>query len=644
MAKPSRKKSVRSSGSPGMATARDPLVEIGTSQGDRTDRRNVLLVALVAIVVRTLFFLLNRHNNPLFDNPIMDGLYHHEWALRIVGGDFWGDEVFFRAPLYPYFLALLYKLSGSSIAFALACQHVLGAMSAVLVYFLAREYFVHAVALVAGFAAALYWPFIYFEGDLLIVTLIITLDLAALLLAARALRKDRTFVFAAAGFVFGLSAVARPSILVVLFFLPVVVYARDRAMRPVLRRSVWLFAGAVVAIAPVLVRNYLVGHDFVPVASQGGVNFYIGNNPESDGRTAIVPGTRWDWWGGYHDAILQAETEAGRALKPSEVSNHYFAKGLGFVFGSPARSVPLLAHKLALFWAGGERSNNKYIYFFWHQSGMGRVPLPGFWLIAPLGLAGGVLLWRRRRELSLLYLFVLTYMAGVVAFFVNARFRLPVVPVVIIFAAYVACHFVTQLKQHSTGRLKVAVLLACCFIVVDSDFLRFRENKVHADSISHYTLGNAYLKDNRTGPAMEEYEKALDVYRRYPTPGFQLVERNVKYNLGRLYAARGHCARAIPLLESVGGTDEYTILAMELSGDCYASLNRFVDAFRVYAQILRTAPGHPEASSKLVDVAIRQSRMYVSNGDRASASAILQQTLAILPGNAVVTQALEALP
>jgi len=134
------------------------------------------IIIAIAFIVRLVFFYLNRQNNPLFHYPIMDSLYHHEWAKEIVAGNFWGDEVFFRAPLYPYFLALLYKISSSSIGFALFCQHLLGCITAVLLYFLSREYFQRNISLLAGILAALYWPFIYFEGELLIVTLVLFLD------------------------------------------------------------------------------------------------------------------------------------------------------------------------------------------------------------------------------------------------------------------------------------------------------------------------------------------------------------------------------------------------------------------------------------------------------------------------------------
>ena len=55
-----------------------------------------------------------RHNDPLFLSPQMDALYHHEWALAIAAGREFIADAFFRAPLYPYFLGLLYKLFGAN--------------------------------------------------------------------------------------------------------------------------------------------------------------------------------------------------------------------------------------------------------------------------------------------------------------------------------------------------------------------------------------------------------------------------------------------------------------------------------------------------------------------------------------------------
>jgi len=573
---------------------------------------DIAVIAACALGVRIVFFLLSRHNNPLFQHPIMDSLYHHEWALDIISGNFWGSEVFFRAPLYPYFLALLYKIGGSSIAFAVFCQHLMGCVTAVFIYFLCREYFARGIALLSGLIAALYWPFLYFEGELLIVSLILLLDVAFLWSLSIAVRRGDGRIFLASGMMLGLSAVARPSILIFVIALPFALHWGRVRLQSKAASSGWkketvlVLAGTLLFVAPVIVRNYVVGHDLVPIASQGGVNFYIGNNPGSDGRTAIVPGTRADWWGGYYDAIERAEKAEGRSLKPSEVSNYYFREGLKFIFDSPGAAAKLLLHKFRLFWAGGERSNNKYIYFFWHLTGMGRVPLPGFWLVAPLGLLGAILLWRRRAALAPLYLFVITYMAGVVAFFVNARFRLPVVPVLILFASYAVFHLITAYRRKSFDLLKTAVILLVCIAAVDYDFLTFRENKTREDSISLYSLGNAYLKMDEKESAIAAYEKARETYRRYPRSSYTLVARNVDYNLGLLYWETGRCDKAIEILEKIGGSDRYAFIAKERLADCYAKEGRPQDAIHTYETILSA----PIPQSMRRDVYLGLARTY----------------------------------
>jgi hypothetical protein len=75
-------------------------------------RGNLLLaVALLALTVRLIYIWQISHA-PFFDLRIGDARAYHEWALRIARGDWIGDRVFYQAPLYPYFLAVLYKIAG----------------------------------------------------------------------------------------------------------------------------------------------------------------------------------------------------------------------------------------------------------------------------------------------------------------------------------------------------------------------------------------------------------------------------------------------------------------------------------------------------------------------------------------------------
>jgi tetratricopeptide (TPR) repeat protein len=555
----------------------------------------------------------------------MDALYHSDWAKDILAGGTWAaDDVYFRGPLYPYLLAGLYKISGDSITFAVFVQHVLGTLSAGLTFLLAREYFSPRVSLVAGIIAALYWPLVYFEGDLLIVTTIVFLNAIMFLLFAKAAKSQKLWMYAAAGFVLGLSAVARPSILIFFPVVPVFIYLTARrakgghgATPSWVRQLVFTAVAAAIVITPVMVRNWVVGHAIVPVAASGGVNFYIGNNPRSDGSTAIVPNTRADWWGGFEDAIAIAERDEGRKLGLAGVSDYYFKRGLNFITSRPGDAAALMFKKTRLFWAGPERANNKFIYFFWHLAGMKYIPLPAFWIVAPFGLLGAFLLWPRRRELSMLYLFVVTYSIGVILFFVNARFRLPVVPILIIFAAYGALYIVAAFRSRSFGVAPALLVLTIAAVAVNHDYLWVRQMRSYSSAISHYTLGNAYLKMGLGETALENFQTAVRINREEPTPAFKLIARDVYYNLGVLLWDRGLCSRAIDALSKVDGTDVYAQTAMDHLGDCYLKRNQVQQAGNVYKRFLTIAPNDPRAITGMA-------RCYAMTGDLERARSMLE--------------------
>jgi tetratricopeptide (TPR) repeat protein len=562
----------------------------------RNELASVGIVFATALIIRSVYFFINKHNNPLFYHPILDELFHHEWARDILEGNFWGDEVFFRAPLYPYVLAFLYKVSGSSIAFAVYIQHVVGSLSAALVYVLARRYFSPRVSFLSGMLSALYWPLVYFEGDLLFETFVVFLDLAVLITLSVAIKRRSPVFLFLSGALLGLSAITRPSILILIPVLPLVFhYSAARAgprpnRRPWIRQTAWVVAGSLVFILPVMARNFVVGRDIVPIASQGGVNFYIGNNPQSNGSQAAVPGARADLYGTYQGAIELAEREAGRKLKPSEASNYYTKKALDFIVSSPGDAARLFIKKLYLFWAGIERSNDKYMQFFWERYGLGRIHLPGFWLVGPFALLGGVLLIRRWRETSLLYLFVLSYMAGVVVFFVNGRFRLPVAPVLIIFASYAFFHAYVALRSKSIDFLRIVLVLIVCVVIVDSDYIAFRGVRALDEAVSHFELANAYIQMGDKDAALAEFEEAHAIQEKYPTRSYAQIAGNVDYNIGAIYWEKGLYSRAIQALERMPNSDPRVLQSKGILADSYLKKGRYNDAIALYTRMLQLNP------------------------------------------------------
>jgi tetratricopeptide (TPR) repeat protein len=494
------------------------------------------------------------------------------------------------------------------------------------------------VGIVAGILCALYWPLIYFEGDLLMESMAVFLDVLALLVLAAALRKGRSWLFVWAGFVFGVSAIARPSILAFVPCIPVaLVFAsrvRGAAPTPWLRQSILVALGLVVVIAPVIVRNYVVGRDVVPIASQGGVNFYIGNNPQANGSRAWVPGLRADLQGTYQGAVELAEKEVGRTLKPSEASNYYFKKGLDFILTSPGQATSLMLKKLYLFWAGVERSNDKYMQFFWRKFGLGVLPLPGFWLVGPLGLLGGVLLWKRRSELAVPYLFVVSYMIGVVLFFVNGRFRLPVAPVLMVFAAYALCYLYSGFRAKSKDFGKALLVLGVCVFIVDIDYLTFRGVRAVDEAVSHYTLGNAYMKMDRKREALSSYEAVHALRLRYPSPGYAQIAGGVDYQLGMLYKENGFSSRSIEAFSRIHRRDPSAVPAARELGSLHESARRFPEAIQAYRLVLAT---EPRDAFSLVGLA----RTYRKAGDRAKSDETLARLRQLYPNDAAVQAEIE---
>jgi len=606
------------------------------------------IVVGVALALRLAFYFLNKAFNPTFYFPVMDSLYHHEWALDLVAGGTPGTDAFFRGPMYPYFLAALYKVSGSSIAFAVLVHHFLGALTAGFVYLTARELFSRRVSLVAGLMVALYWVLVYMEGDLLVETLFIFFNSMSLWLLTAGIKRRHLVMLATGGLALGLATITRPSVMVFFPAIPLAIWLasqRSTSARPPAggadgapaasgrgvigdrtRRAAfgWLTQSIVVAIAvalpimPVMIRNYRVAHAIVPVGASGGVNFYIGNNPVSDGSTAIVPGTRADWWGGYEDAIGIAEKDLGRKLKLSEVSDYYFQRGFDYIKSHPSEATALMAKKFQMFWGAGERANDKYIYFFWHLAKMKYLPLPGFWLIAPLAILGAVLLWRRRSELVMFYLFVALYSVGVIVFFVNARFRLPIVPVLCLFAAYGAVYLWRAFREKQFGFVKALVIVAAAAALVNSDYLYQKQMRAYSDAFSNYTLGNAYLKMGDKGTALAHYTRADEINRDFPTPAYGLIQREVDYNLGTLLWEEGMCTRAVSVLERVGGTDEFTLHALDCLGDCYLKRNDVANATRVYERLMSISPSDQRGVAGLA-------RCAALTGDYAKAESMLKQ-------------------
>lgn len=90
--------------------------------------------------------------------------------------------------------------------------------------------------------------------------------------------------FALAGLIYGLALLTRPSLL--FFFLVLIIWMN--AIYPKnLRSNLWKFATfcitATLIVLPWILINYVKSRELIFISPNGGINLFIGNNPEANG-------------------------------------------------------------------------------------------------------------------------------------------------------------------------------------------------------------------------------------------------------------------------------------------------------------------------------------------------------------------------
>jgi tetratricopeptide (TPR) repeat protein len=480
-------------------------------------RKWLAAIGALALALRFAHLASLRHT-PIFAVLIGDAQQYDAWARQIAGGQWIGTEVFYQTPLYPYLLAIVFKLGGHHLLLVRVIQVVLGAMSCVLVGLAGRRFFGPRAGLAAAALLAVYPPAIFFDGLIQKSSLDLFLMTLLLALIGEFLARPRWNWLIAAGLAMGALTLNRENarVLYPIVVLWLLAYFRET---PLKTRAVWVgvFTAAVAALLlPVGLRNYHVSGDFLISTSQLGSNFYIGNHTGAHGGYEELVPDHGNAAFERDDATRLAEEGSGRSLSPAEVSDYWLARAAGDIRREPTAWLTLLGRKLLLTVNAVEAVDTESIEVHANYSPLLRGLLwLNFGIIVPLAVFG---VWQTRgewRRLAILYATFASLAISVAIFYVLARYRYPIVPVAILFAGAAVASIPNAAAgawRRWTPGLLLAIAAACVVNV---------PMKTSYDE-TRLNLGSQLIRTGRPADAIPLLEKAAGESPDYAPPHFNL--------------------------------------------------------------------------------------------------------------------------
>ena len=388
-----------------------------------------------------------------------DMQFYNDWAQRILRGDLTDHSAFYGLPLYPYLLAFLYKIFGYNPFIPGLLQALLDAGTAVLIYQLAlcilpaielasvarstsrawnlaKTYARQLFALVAALGWALFVPAQAYSAVLMPTTWLV---FAFWLVVWRVVKTDNAPTSKeclALGLLIGVTAMG---VATILFLVPLILAALLLKPKIGNRRAAGLSAalllfGILAGTSPCWIHNYFVARDPVFLSAHSGINFWIGNNPHANGYPSFPPGLRAGQAAMLQDSITTAESAAGHHLSRAEVSAYWSAKAKNYIahhFGDWSR---LLLTKLRNIFSAFQYDDLSIITTLREQG----IIFPGiyFGLVSTLAFPGMIFAWRLACASRWIIASILLHIAALLTVFVTERYRLPIVPGLLVFAAF----------------------------------------------------------------------------------------------------------------------------------------------------------------------------------------------------------------
>jgi hypothetical protein len=249
-------------------------------------------------------------------------------------------------PGYPILIASVLRVFGEPDTTLRIIQILMDAGAAILIFLIALELFPFAAAVIAGSLAALSPHFAYYS----ILLLPDSMSALPILLAVYAIIRVKTKLgfsrAIAAGALIGVSCWLRSNALMLAPFVAVAVFVVfERARRA--RYGVALVGAAILVVAPITIRNWIVYHRFIPISLGAGITLMQGIADYDKGGRFGLPLT--DEQTAEQEAERYGRPDYARHLwAPDGIDrdHHRFARGLSIVGENPGWFLTVMLRRM----------------------------------------------------------------------------------------------------------------------------------------------------------------------------------------------------------------------------------------------------------------------------------------------------------
>ncbi len=392
----------------------------------------------------------------------------------VAGEELWNEwyrgNTFHQEPLYPYLLAVLYKLTGNGVYWMLFLQCIIGLISGFILWKISKKYFGDTVAFISGILYLLCGIILFQETVLLRTTWTVFFTLLNIWTFDLAFEKRTRKSFFIAGITLAAGFLMQSTIS--LFFIGMmIVYAFLERKQPVilLKNGLAALAGFILLFSPVMIRNAIVGAPLTSSSSVGAITFLAANVYESN--------TVNNWY---------PEKE-----KCAEIMGRNDGKFLPVVLDALKTHPSIFTYliniwqKLISIFMGVEFSSNENYYFYKSQVPILEYTPIKFSVLAAFGLVGLLFAIYHRKQFWGFYISILLQFAVLLGFYVSGRLRTPLAALLIPFVAYAIVECFSVFRDKKTGMIKIAITLILGYFLYYRN-ISFRTQLRSADMITVY--------------------------------------------------------------------------------------------------------------------------------------------------------------